>query len=170
MSRDRPLVDAAVDWTHAAFRRAVARTVESEPERASVSVTSASIVDFLEPRAARTVMSGGSNDVDVANEALSHALVNSDTTTEPPAIASEGLGLSALVFRVLPLGQELDPRHQHRITLLMDDVGRRVWSLGLYMELLGERHGTVESLRTRATNDSGRRWISVEGHVGTKAS
>jgi AAA+ superfamily predicted ATPase len=83
---------------------------------------------------------------------------------DPLAIAALALGLNDLEFRflVLALGPELDPRHQRWIVLLMDDVSRRVGTLGLYAELLGEPY---EVSRQLAASGNLSHWRCFEGHA-----
>ena len=156
---------AAIHWIQVLLRAAVGRLVGTPPGQEMVAVTSASIADFLESRDPQTRMITGDVEVAAADQALTDAFAAADADDEPLALAARSMGLDPLEFRmmVLALGPELDPRYQRWISLLMDDAGRRVGTLGLYAELLGVSSQVAESLAAcgRLT-----RWRLFEGQPG----
>jgi hypothetical protein len=122
--RDRPLLNEAIIWLHALLRKAAARLVDSKSDQTSVTMTTAAVADFLDPRGPCTTLIA---DFGAADATLSQALTEADPQTEPLACLAVTLGLNPLEFRivVLALAPELDARHQRWIGLLMDDLTRR---------------------------------------------
>jgi AAA+ superfamily predicted ATPase len=135
--RDRPLLNEAIIWIHALLRKAAARLVDSKSDQTSVTMTTAAVADFLDPRGPCTTLIA---DFGKADATLSQALAEADPRTEPLACLAVTLGLNPLEFRivVLALAPELDARHQRWIGLLMDDLTRHSGTLALFAELLGE--------------------------------
>ena len=131
------LLEAAIEWVHALLWAAAGRLFKTGGE--SVEFTRVQIVDWLEERDAQTPFMFGNGAVADADAVLTEALDAAGKSSEPLARVVNALGLDSLEFRilVLALGPELDPRYQHWISLLMDDPGRRVGTLGLYADLLG---------------------------------
>ena len=153
-----PVMQASTEWVHAVLRGAVGRLVDIGP--AGASLTGASITDYLEDRPAGTAATTGA-DVEAASNKLTEALVGAANSAEPLAVAARSLPLTANEFRtmVLALGPELDPRHQRWISLLMDEVGRRVGTPGLYAELMGEPWGVARELLRKGSLV---RWLLFE--------
>ena len=118
--------------------------------------------NWVNKRDACTPLTFENEQLSTADAELTEALRCSQNSSEPLARLVHGLGLEPAEFRlvVLALGPELDIRNQNWITLLLDDPGRRVGTLGLYEELLG--------LPSRIASDIGRlnrlaRWRIFEG-------
>ncbi|BAB52815.1 mlr6544 [Mesorhizobium japonicum MAFF 303099] len=164
-----PVMNAATGWVHAILRAAVARLVDTGSGSAGASLTSAPVADYLDDRPALTALPP-SAEVEAASDTLAEALAEAATSNEPLAVSARSLALTTLEFRVmvLALGPELDPRHQRWISLLMEEVGRRVGSLGLYAELLGEPSHVSREL---AQTGNLARWRLFEDHAkGTPAA
>lgn len=137
-----PLLAAAIDWAQLLLKKAAGRMFSRNDD--GLEITRVQVLDWLDEREPRTRLMADDEDIADAEmamfTALDEALSSSAGPSEPLAIAYEALDLDPLEFRmlVLALAPELDPRHQHWISLLMmDDPGRRVGTLGLYAELLG---------------------------------
>src|SRR4029450_10444036 len=90
---------------------------------------------------------GGARDqtpqLTAANSALEDtfdtALASDEPVSEPLARAARVLSLSPLDFRMVLLGlaPEIDFRFQRCIGFLLDEMGRRTGTFGLYTTLLG---------------------------------
>ena len=132
------LLNAAIDWIHAVLRASTERLFDA-PTQETVSVRLAAIADWIENRPPRTPLLASYTDVAQADSALEDALLAADEA-EPLARLFRSLLLDPIETRVvlLALGPELDPRYQRWISLLLDDPGRRVGTLGLFAELLGD--------------------------------
>jgi AAA+ superfamily predicted ATPase len=139
IAEGRALLNATIDWVHVVLQTAVRRLTGSAADLPGLTVTASTVAESLDARPPRTAISINT-DMDAADAALSQALAAADGSAEPLALAVRTLELNALEFRVmvLALGSELDPRYQRCFGLLMDDLGRRVGTLGLYAESLGE--------------------------------
>ena len=155
----RPLLDAAIDWVRAVLRVAVGMQTRGHGDIPGLTVNTTTVSESL-ARSARTVLPD--SDVEAAAAALSRALAMADGRIDPLAIAARTLGLTALEFRllVLALGPELDARYQRCIGLLMDDLSRRVGTLGLYAGLLGDPAQVRQQL---ASSGNLIRWRVIEG-------
>jgi AAA+ superfamily predicted ATPase len=134
--RERPLLMVARLWVHEVLREAVLRQGGSHGDLPGLTLTSATMKDALE----RPAGADDSAAVKSADAALVRALSAADSKLEPLAAAVRAFDLGSLEFRVLllALAPELDARYQRCIGLLLDDLGRRVGTLGLYASLLGE--------------------------------
>jgi AAA+ superfamily predicted ATPase len=159
------VLEAAIKWVHALLRAAAGRLIDVRDD--TVQITRIEIRDWLDSeRDACTPFAITDSDaaakVAAAESELTEALECSDNSSEPLARVQYALGLDPTEFRVLvlALAPELDLRHQHWISLLMDDAGRRVGTLGLFEELLG-----LPSRIAGGLLRSGRlaRWRMVEG-------
>jgi AAA+ superfamily predicted ATPase len=139
VAEERTLLNATIDWIHVVLRTAVRRLSGGNADLPGLTVTAATVADSLDARPARSAISKNT-DMEAADAMLSQALAAADGSAEPLALAVRTLELNALEFRVmaLALGSELDPRYQRCFGLLMDDLSRRVGTLGLYAESLGE--------------------------------
>jgi len=138
----QPLQDATTQWLHATFRAAVERTSRAQSDHLGLSgaaFTVATVTTLLDARPARTGHES-CRDTEAADKALARALEECVAGVEPLSALFVRLGMTPLEFRLLALAlaPELDPRYQSCVGLLMDDMGRRVGTLGLYTELLGE--------------------------------
>ena len=133
-----PLLDAAIDWVHAVLRSRVGRLTGDNGDLPGLTVTAATVADQLDARPPRTAFAAGPN-LEAVEAALSQALATAKETSEPLAVTVRALELSDLEFRLLALAlaPELDPRYQSCVGLLLDNVGRRVATLGLCAESAG---------------------------------
>jgi AAA+ superfamily predicted ATPase len=161
---ERPLLNAALDWVHAVLRSAVEKLTDCNGDLHGLTVTAATVVKSLDARPAHTAGEVNAS-VEAVDAALSRALAAADGTAEPLAVAASALGLDALEFRVmvLALGAELDPRYQRCAGLLLDDLGRRAGTLGLYTDLLGE---PTQIRRQLMLAGNLARWRVFEVHQG----
>lgn len=139
MAEGRALLNATIDWIHVVLQTAVRRVTGGSDDLPGLTVTATTVADSLDARPARTAISINP-DLEAADAALAQALAAAVGSAEPLALAVRTLELDALEFRVmvLALASELDPRYQRCFGLLMDDLSRRVGTLGLYAESLGE--------------------------------
>ncbi len=135
---DRPLLSAAVNWIHAVLRNAVEQLSSGNGDLPGLTVTAATVVQLLDARAGRSAMDVAS-EVEVADSVLTQALTAADSQADPLAAAARALSLTDIEFRVLllALAPELDARYQRCLGVLLDDLGRRVATLGLCATLLG---------------------------------
>jgi len=136
--RDRPLLSAAVHWIHTVLRKAVEQLSSGNGDLPGLTVTAATVATLLDARADSTAMDVTS-EVEAAGSLLTQALTAADSQAEPLAAAVRTLSLTNLEFRVLllALAPELDARYQRCFGVLLDDLGRRVGTLGLCASLLG---------------------------------
>ena len=159
----RPLLDRAVDWVHAVLRHSAMQRSGGTGDIPGLTLTAATISDLLEalPRAAAPTPA---KEVGVAEQALADALLHADVRAEPLAATAMALDLTLLEFRLLLLAMapELDLRYQRCIGLLLDDLGRRVGSLALFMALLGDP-ATVR--RQLALSGNLARWRVLENRL-----
>ncbi|HEU4869467.1 MAG TPA: AAA family ATPase, partial [Pyrinomonadaceae bacterium] len=121
------LLDASINWVHGLLRDAVESVSDENGDVHGLSVTAATLLQSLDAPARR----------EPQESALDNALaVESE---EPLAIAKRVFELSPLEFRmmILALAPELDLRYQRCIGFLLDEMGRRVGTMGLYNNLLG---------------------------------
>ncbi|HVC12439.1 MAG TPA: ATP-binding protein [Burkholderiales bacterium] len=160
--RERSLLDAAMNWIHAVLRDALARHGAGQGDLPGLTVSFATVEDSLAHPAGAAAEPAA--DVKAADAALAQALAAAEAAREPLAMASRVFGLSSLEFRLLllALAPELDPRYQRCIGLLLDDLGRRVGTLGLYAALLGEPSRVRREL---AHSGSFARWHLLDGRA-----
>jgi hypothetical protein len=135
---DRPLLGAAIDWIHAVLRNAVEQLSNGNGDLPGLTVTAATVAQLLDAQAGGSAAAAAAQ-VQAADAALAQALAAADARAEPLAALARDLGLGDLEVRVLllALAPELDARYQRCLGLLLDDLGRRVGTLGLYAALLG---------------------------------
>jgi ATPase family protein associated with various cellular activities (AAA)/winged helix domain-containing protein len=137
--RDGAVLGAAIKWIHAILRNAVAGLANGSGDLPGLTVTATTVVAQLDATAVRTA-ADTLGVLREAEDALTRALAQRDNELEPLARITRALALSDLELRLLllALAPELDARYQRCIGVLMDDLGRRVGTLGLYASLLGE--------------------------------
>src|SRR5262245_36351405 len=137
--RDGPVLAAAIKWIHAILRNAVVGLASGSGDLPGLTVTAATVVAQLDATDVRTA-AARSGSLKEAEDALTQALAEGNDELEPIAMFARALALSDLELRLflLALAPELDQRYQRCIGVLMDDLGRRVGTLGLYAALLGE--------------------------------
>jgi len=154
------VLQAAIKWVHALLRAAAGRLLATDRE--TIEFTRVQIVDWLDrERGPHTALKLNGH-TEQADAELTEALRCSARSAEPIARLAHALNLDAAEIRfvILVLAPELDLRHQHWISLLLDDSSRRVGSLALYEELLPLMHGFAGGI-----GQSGRvaDWRLIEG-------
>ena len=160
----RPLLDAAIDWVYNILRDAVENVPDDNGDVHGLSVTRATLLQSLGERAPG-MRSGSLTDADAA---LESARLEADADAEPLAAADRTFGLGPLEFRlmVLALAPELDLRFQRCIGFLLDEMGRRVGTMGLYASLLGV---TTDVRAVLARGGALAQWLVLEGSTGRPA-
>jgi AAA+ superfamily predicted ATPase len=133
-----PLLNASIRWLHETFRNAVDGLSRGSGDLPGLTVTASTLVEMLDGKR-KEEGSDAQPSLIEANAALVRALAT-EGVSEPLARISCVLALSGVEFRLmlLALAPELDPRYQRCVGVLLDDLGRRVGTLGLYSALLGE--------------------------------
>jgi hypothetical protein len=152
--RPRPLLEASIDWVHALLRDAVESVSDDNGDVHGLSLTQATLLQSLDAPSER-----GTADADAA---LDRALAAADPKEEPLAAAARVFDLTSLEFRmlVLALAPELDLRFQRCMGFLLDELGRRVGTLGLYSALLG---ATARVRVELAEGGALARWLVFDG-------
>ena len=138
VAMDRPLLQAAIKWIHALFKDAVLRVPDENDDAHGFSITRQSILELLDLSPER--LPGERPDwLSQADTELDVAFAGSAGQSEPLAVAARVFHLGSLEFRLmlLALAPEVDPRYQRCIGFLLDEMGRRVGTLGLFSSLLG---------------------------------
>lgn len=161
----RTVLNAAMDWIHAVLRSAVAKLVAGNGDLPGLTVSAATVADLLDAKPARTATDTLA-DVQTADAELARALANTDAQAEPLVRAAQVFSLSGIEFRLLlmTLAPELDIRYQRCMGLLLDDLSRRVGTLGLYAAMLGE---PSQVRRELAQTGNLWRWRVFDCHPGT---
>jgi AAA+ superfamily predicted ATPase len=131
------LLDAAIAWLHARLRNAVSKAGAAHGDWPGLTVAPTRIVEHLDADSAGEVADDALREAD---KALDQALATADAHDEPLAAVVSSMSLTALETRVLllALAPELDHRYQRCIGVLLDDLGRRIPTLGLCTSLLGD--------------------------------
>jgi AAA+ superfamily predicted ATPase len=134
----RPLLTAAVEWAHTLLRAAVENVPDHNGDVHGLSVTRATLLQSLDAPAEHVAYALPQESAE-SSAALDRALCSADAATEPLAAAARAFALEPLEFRLmmLALTPELDHRYQRCAGFLLDELGRRVGTLGLYAALLG---------------------------------
>ena len=134
----RTLLQASINWVHALLRDAVARVPVDGNDLNIFALTRAVLLESLDapPEGARPNLP---SNVTEAESALEDALEKVDQNNEPLAVASRVFELGPRAFRmmVLTLAPEFDHRFQRCFGFLLDEMSRRVGTLGLIGSLLG---------------------------------
>jgi len=163
LSTQRPLLQASINWVHALLRDAVGRTSDENGDVHGLSVTRATLLQSFDESFAHIP---NNHETDAA---LDRALASIDKDQEPMAVAARVFELGPLEFRLmaLTLAPELDFRFQRCIGFLLDDMSRRVGTVGLYRSLLGPTANVRDEL-----TDAGAlaRWSVFEGYMGRPAT
>ncbi|WP_342315373.1 ATP-binding protein [Lysobacter sp. FW306-1B-D06B] len=134
-----PLFRAGLAWLHALLRHAAASTATTPGDLPGLTVSPTRIVEQLDVRGEREA-SESSEALREADAQLQRALSAAGERDEPLAALASTMSLTGLELRtvLLALAPELDPRYQRCIGVLLDDLSRRVATLGLCAELLGD--------------------------------
>jgi len=157
----RPLFDASVAWVHALLADAIDRVPEGHGDVHGLSVTKATLVESL--RTAPEQPAG--EDLARASTRLSELFAAADASSEPLAAVARGFELTLLEFQmlVLALAPELDLRFQRCVGFLLDEMPRRVGTVGLYCTLLGATARTRSEL---AAGGAFAAWPVFDGFAG----
>ena len=161
----QPLLNAAINWVHALLRHALRGLSDgSGGDLPGFTVTAATMSSLLDARDTRPNWSTDP-DLQAADAALVDAFEMTRASGEPLAALVEGAGLHRLelLFLLLALAPEFDPRYQRCIGLLLDDLGRRVGTLSLYASLIGD---PAEIRWTLAQSGNLARWRLLDSRFG----
>jgi AAA+ superfamily predicted ATPase len=162
--RDSTLLVAALRWIHALLRNAVAGLTSGGADLPGLTVTAATVLTQLDAAFVRTAPDAVPS-VKQAEDALVREFAERNEDFEPLRIIARALALSDLERRllVLALAPELNPLYQRCMGILLDDLGRRVGTLGLYAALLGE----PSEVRVALGATGGlTRWRMLDTHAG----
>lgn len=163
-----PLLDASINWVHELLRDAVESVSDENGDVHGLSVTAATLLQSLDASARRDT-GGQQRELQDAEEALDRALAAAGESSEPLAVANRVFELNPLEFRmmVLALAPELDLRYQRCIGFLLDEMGRRVGTMGLFTSLLG----IPPAERGELINGGALgKWLVFEGYSGRPAA
>jgi hypothetical protein len=169
-----PLLDASITWLKRTFYDAIEHCPSDNGDVHGLSVTQATLLQSLEP-ALRTADDKSETAVDAASvtldELLALVFAHPAEYREPLAVAARAFDLKEkkLEFRLLllALAPEIDFRFQRCIGFLLDEIGRRVGTFGLYGMLLGGNVSLREELGATRTFD---RWLIFDGPAGQRAA
>lgn len=164
----RPLLSAALGWIHEVIRDAIDRRPEDDRDIPGISLAPETVATSLKAReagaAARITEAVRAADETLAR-ALNEALVAPAQARDPLAAAHTAFGLTNVEFRIvlLALAPELDVRYQVGLGMLLNNLGCRVGTLGLFCAWLGEP-SQVRHLLNASRNLA--RWRLVDGPSG----
>jgi DNA polymerase III delta prime subunit len=160
----RPLLQASIEWVHQLLRDAVERVPDENGDVSGLCVTRKTLLQALDSPAERDPKERPT-DLTEAETALDRARAAADPASEPLAAAADVFDLDPLEFRlmVLALSPELDLRFQRCIGFLLDEMSRRVGTIGFYAALLGATAGVRGSLAARGALAD---WLVFEGAPG----
>jgi AAA+ superfamily predicted ATPase len=161
-----PLLQASIDWIHSLLRRAIASVPSENGDVHGFALTRATVVQSLDGPLQSTSDDRYSEFRD-AEEALNTALADKENP-EPLSIAARAFGLKPLEFRVmaLTLAPELDFRFQQCFGFLLDDLSRRVGTLGLIASLLNMTPRDLGEIR----GGNLARWLVFDAPAGHRAA
>lgn len=131
--RDRPLLQAAVKWIQSALLNAVQGTIDDNGDVHGFSVTRATVTQSLQSDRTK-------NQNQEAESAFVSAMESPENRNDPLISVVNGFLITPLEARIMLLAfaPELDVRFQRCFGFLLDDMSRRVGTLGLLCSLLGE--------------------------------
>lgn len=164
---NRPLLHASIAWVHSVFINAVASVPDDNGDVHGLSVTRATILESLshtyDPIPDHPEFEPGEP------SALNIELTRANGSPEHLAVAARVFRLDPLEFRLmlLVLAPELDTRFQRSIGFLLDEMGRRVGTMGLYCSLLGINAQVRGEL---IYGGALTRWLVFDGYGGRPAS
>lgn len=169
-TEQHPLLDASIVWLHAVLRDAVQRVPVDNGDLHGLSVTRATLLQVLDTPAERVVVQQPPDflSVDAALEAaFCEAAAAENEPTEPLGIAVRMLHLNWVEYRLLllALAPEIDSRYQRSIGFLLDEMGRRVGTFGLYASLLGSNVELREQLAEKGSLDH---WLVFDTATGDR--
>ena len=132
------LLKASINWVHAVLRDAVARVPVDGNDLNIFALNRAILLESLDESTGGIRDSLPSN-LTEAESALKNALATIEHSEEPLAVACRVFELELLAFKmmILTFAPEFDLRFQRCFGFLLDEVNRRVGTLGLIGSLLG---------------------------------
>ncbi len=132
---ERALLEASVRWVHTLLRNSVN---EASNEVNGLSVSREALLESLDASPEQN-LNNQQSELSDAEAALDAALATADSSAEPLAVAAHVFGLGPVGYRmmILTLSPELDLRYQRCVGFLLDEISRRVGTIGLYNSLLG---------------------------------
>ena len=153
-------------WIHEVFRAAITRLPKGNGEILGLSTTAQSLLETLDSEAHGESASADDRLTEL-NDQLNAALASAQCAAEPLAALTRIFNLGALELRLLLLAiaPELDARYQRCVGVLLDDLSRRVGTLGLYAGLLGEPTEVRHDIGSLANLS---RWRVFESNGGTQ--
>jgi AAA+ superfamily predicted ATPase len=167
-STERPLLTAASNWVHALLREAVENVSEENGDVHGFSVTRATLLQSLDAPAER-ILDNQPTDLSETKATLDTELEKArdfpEANTEPLAVIVREFDLDPREFQmlVLTLAPELDVRYQRCKGFLLDEMSRRVGTMGLNSSLLG----LAPPVRGEVINGGAlARWLVFEGYGG----
>ena len=163
LSTHRPLLQASINWVHTLLRDAIVRISDENGDVPGLSVTRATLLQSLDESFEHIP---NNHETDAA---LDRELASLEASQEPMAVAARVFKLGLLEFRLmaLTLAPELDFRFQRCIGFLLDDMSRRVGTMGLYCGLLGLTANVRDEL---AGAGALARWFVFENYMGQPAT
>lgn len=164
VSTERGLLEASVKWVHTLLRSAV----EASDEVNGLSVSRNALLESLDELPEQR-LNNQQSELSDAEAALDAALATADTNREPLAVAVRVFGLGPVGFRmmVLALSPELDMRYQRCVGFLLDEITRRVGTIGLYNSLLSI---TARERGDLINGDALAHWLVFEGSASRPAA
>jgi AAA+ superfamily predicted ATPase len=166
LSTHRPLLQASINWIHTLLRDAIERIPYENGDVPGLSVTRATLLQSLDESFEHIPTNHETE------AALDREFASRDANQEPMAVAARVFNVckqGSLEFRLmaLALAPELDFRFQRCIGFLLDDMSRRVGTMGLYCSLLGLTANVRDEL---AVAGALARWSVFEGELGRQAT
>jgi hypothetical protein len=164
---ERPLLEAAIKWIYAILRDAVRETPKENGDAQGFSLTRETVLQCLEELSQR-FRDCEEIPLPDADALLNKELDKAETNPEPLAAAVRVFRLKRRDFRMLALtlAPELDICFQRCIGILLDEIGRRVGTIGLYCSLLDIK----PQERGKLLNGALARWLVLEGYAGRPAA
>lgn len=161
-----PLLQASIDWIHALLRRAVEAVPSENGDVHGFAVTRTTVAQSLDAPSQST-SDDQYGELRDAEEALDTALADEENP-EPLSAAVRAFGLNPLEFRVMALtmAPELDFRFQRCFGFLLDDLSRRVGTLGLFASLLNMTPRNLGEIR----GGNLARWLVFDAPAGHRAA
>lgn len=167
-STERPLLKAGINWVHALLRDAVESVSEENGDVHGFSVTRATLLQSLDAPSER-VRDNQQTDLHEAEATLDTELEKArdipESNDEPLAVIVREFELGRREFQMLVVtfAPELDVRYQRCKGFLLDEISRRVGTMGLNSSLLG----LTPQVRGELINGGAlARWLVFEGYGG----
>ena len=167
-STERPLLTAGINWVHALLRDAVESVSEENGDVHGFSVTRATLLQSLDAPSKR-IRDNQQSDLSETEATLDTELEKArdfpEANTEPLAVMVREFELDRREFQmlILTLAPELDVRYQRCKGFLLDEINRRVGTMGLNSSLLG----LTPQVRGELINGGAlARWLVFEGYGG----